>query len=74
MTTEFKCSSCGKTWRESERASIGTGTKLLFATTNVILTGVMPWTADLCRTCVRQRYVLSGLVLLGVLVLVAFFL
>lgn len=73
MTTEFKCGSCGKAWPESERASVGTGTKLLFTTTSVILSGVVPWTADLCRTCVRQRYVLSGLVVLGMLVLVAFF-
>jgi hypothetical protein len=73
MTTEIKCGNCGKTWPESERASVGAGTKLMFVTTNIILTGVVPFTADLCRTCVRQRCILSGMVVFGAFVLLAFF-
>ena len=74
MSTEFKCENCKKTLPENERARVGLSTKVLFLVTNVILTGVITWSSDICRQCVKQRYVLSGLVLLGVLVLVAFLL
>lgn len=74
MPSEFHCDSCGKTLPESERAVLGAGTRILFLITNVILAGVVTWSSDICRRCVRQRYLLSGLVLLGVLMLVAFFL
>lgn len=57
-----------------EKAELSPLTKLLFLITNVLIGGGVTWSIDICRKCVKQRYVLSFLVLLGLLVVVAFLL
>jgi hypothetical protein len=71
--SDFKCDSCGEMKPNSERARVSTLARVLFLATNVVLAGTITWSSDLCERCVRQRYLLSGLVVLGVLVLVSLF-
>lgn len=71
--SDFKCDSCGKSCPEVERASLPLATRILFAVSQLILAGMFGWSFELCRKCVRQRYALSGLVVVGLVVLFLFF-
>ena len=71
--SDFNCDSCGKSCPESERAPLPLVTRLLFAVSQLILAGMFGWSFELCRKCVRQRYVLSGLVVTGLVILLLFF-
>lgn len=71
--SDFKCDNCGKVKPDSERANVSMPSRVLFMVTQVVLAGTITWSSELCKQCIRQRYLLSGLVVLGVLVLVAFF-
>ena len=64
--TEFKCENCAKSKDESERASVPLLARLLFSVTYLIFTGTVTWSKDVCKSCVKQRYLLSTLVLIGV--------
>lgn len=70
--SDFKCENCGKFCPESERAPLPVVTRLLFAVSQLILAAMFGWSFELCGKCVRQRYVLSGLVITGFLVLLLF--
>lgn len=71
--SEFKCDSCGKVFPEEERAPLSLATRILFAVSQLILAGMFGWSFELCKKCVRQRYVLSLLVVVGVVALFLFF-
>ena len=71
--SDFKCENCKNVKSEAERANVSVLTRILFLLTQVVLAGTITWSSELCKQCVRQRYLLSGLIALGILVLVVFF-
>jgi hypothetical protein len=71
--SNFKCENCAKVCPEEERAPISVATKILFAVSQLILSGMFGWSFELCKKCVRQRYLLAVLVVAGVVVLFLFF-
>jgi hypothetical protein len=69
----FRCDNCREVKSDCERATLSLASRILFMVTQAVLAGTITWSSELCKQCVRQRYLLSGLVVLGVLVLIAFF-
>ena len=73
LMSDFKCDNCRKVKPGSERANVLVPLRVLFMVTQVILAGTITWSSELCKQCVRQRLLLSGLIASGLFVLVAFF-
>jgi hypothetical protein len=68
----FTCENCRKEMAETERATVPFANMIFIAVSRLILSLTLTWSKDICKNCLKQYYVLSAFVLVGLVAVFAF--